>query len=502
MNPIDEPVLGPDGPTPEPATDPDLPERIARLVQGEPFAVLCTQGDGQPYGSVIAIAVEPRICASWPSAPPAPRASTACSMRCRRVALVIDDRSKHGDDTRRIVGRDRHRPRDPSSNRGRFTRWQAALLRPPSLPRGISSPRRPARCSWSTSSATSTSCASRRSASGCPRRPRDPARGGRDRRRGPGRRQGGACWAGCGSRAGAYRGLLVTTAAYAQLPRRRRLESVIRMELGRKSLDDMRWEEIWDAALRLRCAFLAAEFRRDRCARQPAAVSRVSATTTSSSCAPRRPARTPATRSFAGLHESVVGVRGAAAVLDAVRIVWASLWSDAALLYRRELGLDPARSRMAVLVQQLVVDRSLGRGLRPRSPRAGPGRHGRRGGARPLPRPGGRRGGSRPLAAACGSRARWWSCGSASADAVAEPGPLLGADDLDALRRTVLSWRISSAGRPTWSGPGAARAVHGPAGAAHHPATARRRRGRRRPASLVSLAATRRRAAAPAAAGA
>ncbi len=64
-------------------------------------------------------------------------------------------------------------------------------------------------------------------------------------------------------------------------------------------------------------------------------------------------------RSFAGLHESIIGVRGERAVEDAVRLVWASLWSDAALLYRKELGLDPARSRMAVLVQEMVdADRS------------------------------------------------------------------------------------------------------------------------------------------------
>ena len=42
-----------------------------------------------------------------------------------------------------------------------------------------------------------------------------------------------------------------------------------------------------------------------------------------------------------------------------MRLVWASLWSDAALLYRKELGLDPARSRMAVPVQAMVhADRS------------------------------------------------------------------------------------------------------------------------------------------------
>ena len=60
--------------------------------------------------------------------------------------------------------------------------------------------------------------------------------------------------------------------------------------------------------------------------------------------------------SFAGLHESVVGVMGEQGVIEAVRQVWASLWSDAALLYRRELSLDPTRSRMAVLVQEVIVE--------------------------------------------------------------------------------------------------------------------------------------------------
>ncbi len=58
--------------------------------------------------------------------------------------------------------------------------------------------------------------------------------------------------------------------------------------------------------------------------------------------------------SFAGIHESFVNVRGAAEVLKHVRLVWASLWSDAALLYRQELGLDVRRSRMAVIVQALA----------------------------------------------------------------------------------------------------------------------------------------------------
>ena len=136
------------------------------------------------------------------------------------------------------------------------------------------------------------------------------------------------------------------------------LDSFISMELQRKDFAAMRWEEIWDAALRIRAQFLAqplsrslrealGEGLRGFDASKPLAV-RSSAVDEDSDG-----------RSFAGLHESIIGVRGQAAMEDAVRLVWASLWSDAALLYRKELGLDPAHSRMAVLVQELVdADRS------------------------------------------------------------------------------------------------------------------------------------------------
>ena len=46
--------------------------------------------------------------------------------------------------------------------------------------------------------------------------------------------------------------------------------------------------------------------------------------------------------------------------MEHIRRVWASLWSDAALLYRQELGLDAGRSAMAVVVQELVAGRSSG----------------------------------------------------------------------------------------------------------------------------------------------
>jgi pyruvate,water dikinase len=120
-------------------------------------------------------------------------------------------------------------------------------------------------------------------------------------------------------------------------------------------MDDMRWEEIWDAALRIRAKFLAqplsALLRETIAAGLSSLDSSVTLAVRSSAIG-----EDSAGRSFAGLHESIIGVRDQGAVEDAVRLVWASLWSDAALLYRKELGLDPAHSRMAVLVQEMIDD--------------------------------------------------------------------------------------------------------------------------------------------------
>jgi len=52
------------------------------------------------------------------------------------------------------------------------------------------------------------------------------------------------------------RGFCITTEAYRRFVVDDALNSRIEMELGRKALSSMRWEEIWDAALRIRAAFL------------------------------------------------------------------------------------------------------------------------------------------------------------------------------------------------------------------------------------------------------
>lgn len=127
----------------------------------------------------------------------------------------------------------------------------------------------------------------------------------------------------------------------------------IGIELNRKAFDRMRWEEIWDAALRIRNFFLNTPlpvFLEDRLTRELEAACKDFPVAVRSSA----PGEDEKASSFAGLHASFLNITGPASILTHVRLVWASLFSDAALLYRRELGLAVERSTMAVLIQELI----------------------------------------------------------------------------------------------------------------------------------------------------
>ncbi len=165
------------------------------------------------------------------------------------------------------------------------------------------------------------------------------------------------------------RGFCITANAYQRFLKEGDLQRTIHMELGRKAFETLRWEEVWDAALRIRSAFLRTAVPREVAGAIAAALTEmpVGAALAVRSSAPEEDT---VTSSFAGLHESFVNVLGDEPVLDAVRAVWASLWSDAALLYRQELALDPARSTMAVLVQEMVNGGPSGLAFG-RDPRAG-----------------------------------------------------------------------------------------------------------------------------------
>lgn len=60
-----------------------------------------------------------------------------------------------------------------------------------------------------------------------------------------------------------------------------------------------------------------------------------------------------ASHSFAGLHDTILGVRGQAAFEAAVRRCWASLWTERAMTYRTTAALG-AEISIAVVAQQLV----------------------------------------------------------------------------------------------------------------------------------------------------
>ena len=64
--------------------------------------------------------------------------------------------------------------------------------------------------------------------------------------------------------------------------------------------------------------------------------------------------------SAAGQHDTYLNVRGEAAVLDAVRRCWASLWSARAIGYRARRGVEPGELSIAVVVQQLVPAEAAG----------------------------------------------------------------------------------------------------------------------------------------------
>src|SRR5918994_629852 len=64
--------------------------------------------------------------------------------------------------------------------------------------------------------------------------------------------------------------------------------------------------------------------------------------------------------SFAGQQETYLNVRGADALLEAVKNCWASLWTARAMAYRTRQGIDPATVSLAVVVQRMVESEAAG----------------------------------------------------------------------------------------------------------------------------------------------
>ncbi len=252
----DEPVYGErHGADPSAAgSDEPLVQRIRRLVSGEPFGVLCTQGEGQPYGSVVGFSFSEDLCSAVFATPIATRKFRLLSEN-NHVALVVDNRPRHRDNmmevesitaTGRTTRLEMGRGVRPVGGTSRRSTSPVPLVRVRLFHRAL-----PDRYhSFLTRHAISGS------------QPMDPASKlvvalpeaaalGEPRVGGKANVLSRLIEAG-------YRvpgGFCVTADAYDLFVSSRGLANVIRMELGRKPLASMRWEELWDAALRIRSAF-------------------------------------------------------------------------------------------------------------------------------------------------------------------------------------------------------------------------------------------------------
>lgn len=123
----DEPLLDRDAPELEPGESTSIPERVRLLLREQPYAVLCVQGDQQPYGALIAVAFTEDSKHALFATPVTTRKYRLLS-ECDRVALVLDSRTGGYADVMEIeavtaTGRAHLVDRDAS-----FERWAGVLV--------------------------------------------------------------------------------------------------------------------------------------------------------------------------------------------------------------------------------------------------------------------------------------------------------------------------------------------------------------------------------------
>jgi uncharacterized protein YhbP (UPF0306 family) len=89
---MDEPLFRSGPPVPgERVPSSDVAGKIESLIRSQRYAVLCTQGEGQPYGSLVAYAFSADLTQAVFATPETTRKYRLLE-RCSGVALLIDDR--------------------------------------------------------------------------------------------------------------------------------------------------------------------------------------------------------------------------------------------------------------------------------------------------------------------------------------------------------------------------------------------------------------------------
>jgi phosphohistidine swiveling domain-containing protein len=148
-------------------------------------------------------------------------------------------------------------------------------------------------------------------------------------------------------------GFCVTTAAYALAASGAGMEGLLR-ELAEVPADDQ--ERIAALAERARQALLGAAVPRTVAAAVRKAYAELGAADQKVAVAVRSSATAEdlGEASFAGQQDSFLNVAGAAAVVDAVRRCWASLWTERAVSYRARNGVDHRDVLICAVIQRMV----------------------------------------------------------------------------------------------------------------------------------------------------
>lgn len=130
------------------------------------------------------------------------------------------------------------------------------------------------------------------------------------------------------------------------------LREAIAMELARVDLAELRTEEYWDVSRRLR-SLVAGRPTDDRLRTIVGdAISGITGALVVRSSAPHEDGDE---HSYAGLHDTVVGVEGLDDVVRAVLSVWGSVYSERSLAALGAAGVDPSGLSMAVVIQPLAA---------------------------------------------------------------------------------------------------------------------------------------------------
>lgn len=147
------------------------------------------------------------------------------------------------------------------------------------------------------------------------------------------------------------KGFCISTHIYRKFLDITGLNNRINIELNRGNMDTMRWEELWDTSLRIRNFFNTTPLPEEI---HDLLLEKLKNWTCPFAVRSSAPGEDSSNSSFAGLHDSYVDIREEIDILEKIKLVWSSLWSDSALLYRKELNLNIYKSSMGVIIQEMI----------------------------------------------------------------------------------------------------------------------------------------------------